>query len=75
MRQLIALLVFCSSTAMAADYSSWQGHDATPLTLSNSVLLAQGKDACCKHCTKGQPCGNTCISASAKCKSPPGCAC
>jgi hypothetical protein len=24
---------------------------------------------------QGQPCGNSCIAPSAKCKQPPGCAC
>ena len=31
-------------------------------------------DTCCKPCTKGKPCGNSCIAASSKCKRPPGCA-
>lgn len=31
--------------------------------------------ACCKHCSKGVPCGNSCISASKTCHQPPGCAC
>ena len=30
---------------------------------------------CCKHCTKGIPCGNTCISATKRCRVGPGCAC
>lgn len=31
--------------------------------------------ACCKRCTKGVPCGNSCISASKTCRKPSGCAC
>ena len=69
------LLLFWSSMATAADYSSWRSHDPAPAILFSSGQLAQGKDTCCKHCTKGQPCGNSCISANAKCKQPPGCAC
>jgi hypothetical protein len=30
---------------------------------------------CCKHCTKGIPCGNTCIAANRACHVGPGCAC
>ena len=31
--------------------------------------------ACCKHCTKGCPCGDSCISCSKVCHKRPGCAC
>ena len=31
--------------------------------------------SCCKVCTKGKPCGNSCISRSYTCRKPPGCAC
>lgn len=30
---------------------------------------------CCKICTKGKACGNSCISRSYTCHQPPGCAC
>jgi hypothetical protein len=30
---------------------------------------------CCKHCTTGQACGNSCISWNYTCHKPPGCAC
>ncbi|MDX2073028.1 MAG: hypothetical protein SFX19_01530 [Alphaproteobacteria bacterium] len=30
---------------------------------------------CCKYCSKGKPCGNSCISARYNCHKPPGCAC
>jgi hypothetical protein len=30
---------------------------------------------CCRVCTVGKPCGNTCISASYNCNTPGGCAC
>ncbi|MCW3836690.1 hypothetical protein ACFQ1E_12570 [Sphingomonas canadensis] len=31
--------------------------------------------ACCKVCTKGKACGNTCIARHLNCHQPPGCAC
>lgn len=37
------------------------------------LLLAQG--GCCKICTKGKACGNSCISRSYTCHQPRGCAC
>ncbi len=30
---------------------------------------------CCRVCTKGKPCGNSCISRKKECHQPPGCAC
>jgi hypothetical protein len=57
----------------AAEYTPWA--DRALPTIEALTQLAQRQDTCCKHCTKGQPCGNTCISAKAKCKQPPGCAC
>ena len=32
-------------------------------------------DGCCKHCSVGQACGDSCISRSYECHQPPGCAC
>lgn len=31
--------------------------------------------SCCKYCSRGKPCGNSCISRSYTCRQPPGCAC
>ncbi|PFG63273.1 hypothetical protein AXZ77_1878 [Thioclava sp. ES.031] len=31
--------------------------------------------ACCKHCSKGKACGDSCISRSKTCHRGPGCAC
>jgi beta-lactamase superfamily II metal-dependent hydrolase len=31
--------------------------------------------ACCKVCTRGNACGNTCINSAYQCRRPPGCAC
>jgi hypothetical protein len=32
-------------------------------------------DRCCKYCTVGQPCGDTCISLAYNCSEGVGCAC
>jgi hypothetical protein len=72
-RLLGMLIVFVAAPVMAANHSPWV--DRPGNSIENLTELAQRQDRCCKHCTKGQPCGNTCISAKYKCKSPPGCAC
>jgi len=64
--------------AAAADHSpwaDWRDWTPPPLTVAlDEAQPAQGQK-CCKHCTKGQPCGNTCISSKKTCRTPPGCAC
>jgi hypothetical protein len=74
MRGLSLVVALLSAPALAADYTPWPAQERQPIA-SNWVELAQQGQTCCKKCTKGQPCGNSCISASAKCKQPPGCAC
>lgn len=39
---------------------------------SKAVLLDA---ACCKVCSKGHACGDSCISRSKQCRKVPGCAC
>ena len=43
---------------------------------SSRLSAAEGPvRSCCKICTRGKACGNTCISRSYECHTPPGCAC
>jgi len=72
MTALVVVVALLSVPAFAADHTPWPGQEREPVA-SKWVELAQ--QTCCKKCTRGQPCGNSCISASAKCKQPPGCAC
>ena len=46
-------------------------------TLSEPTLGTPGATpaACCKVCTKGKACGNSCIAQDKNCQQPPGCAC
>lgn len=37
--------------------------------------VSGGGGGCCRVCTVGKPCGNTCISASYDCNTPGSCAC
>jgi hypothetical protein len=74
MRGLALVVALLSVPAFAANYTPWPGQEREPIAAS-LVELAQRQGTCCKHCTKGKPCGNSCIAASSKCKQPPGCAC
>ncbi len=65
-----ALLPGFSLPVGAAEYAPWPGQTEVQ---SERVEFAQ--KSCCKRCTRGQPCGNTCISKKATCNNPPGCAC
>jgi hypothetical protein len=38
-------------------------------------LEAAAAQQCCKICTKGKACGDTCIDRDKTCHQPPGCAC
>ena len=43
---------------------------------SNAVVLqCIPQEQCCKICSRGRACGNTCISASKNCHKGRGCAC
>lgn len=43
----------------------------------NTLVLtsACGRLGCCKICSKGKACGDSCISRDYECHQPPGCAC
>ena len=66
------MLLLGAAGAKAADYSPWidrqSGIDAL-------IQLAQRQGTCCKHCTNGQPCRNTCISSEGDVQEPAGGAC
>jgi hypothetical protein len=64
-----------SVSAMAGEYTPWPGAADGGTPRFEMVKSKRGGDSCCKHCTKGQPCGNSRISTKYKCHQPPGCAC
>jgi hypothetical protein len=59
------------STAEAEAVVSQLGPAVQDLDQSEPLIDA----ACCKVCTKGKACGNSCISRDKTCHKPPGCAC
>lgn len=36
---------------------------------------SSNSDSCCRHCSSGKPCGDSCISRDKTCSKPSGCAC
>jgi hypothetical protein len=43
--------------------------------MTDALQTCRPRDTCCKVCSKGQACGNSCISRTKNCHQPPGCAC
>lgn len=50
-----------------------------PIAVTASAPMLQGcgggGDSCCKVCSEGKACGDTCIAANQTCSTPAGCAC
>lgn len=46
-----------------------------PLLFGTTQAPSLDQQRCCKICTVGQACGNSCISRQYQCHQPPGCAC
>jgi hypothetical protein len=88
---LIALLAFGISTPIAwadgvefegAPRSGFSAYQAADRDAINLLIRSDGKptlvryaEECCKICTKGKACGNSCINRNYQCHQPPGCAC
>jgi hypothetical protein len=77
-------ILFNSSTNQAKLTPDVAGTYIATLTVSDgtksasasvSVIAISSSPYCCKHCTTGKPCGDTCISSSYTCHVGPGCAC
>jgi competence protein ComEC len=46
----------------------------TPVARESDFTATQTR-ACCRMCTRGKACGNSCINRAYQCRQPPGCAC
>ncbi|MBL3568416.1 hypothetical protein BV509_14695 [Rhodovulum sulfidophilum] len=75
MRALCALVLILGAAEALAQ---GQGR-VTPLTPAARLLLLAPPPVqpvyCCKVCSKGKACGDSCISRSRSCHVGPGCAC
>ena len=47
----------------------------TPPPTMRSDSSSEPSGACCRVCTRGKACGNSCINRGYQCRQPPGCAC
>lgn len=84
MRRILAILV-ASAFVMAAANAADVAQSFTPRAPEAPVALLQPawlhsnradqSPVCCKICTVGKACGNTCISRDKTCHVGPGCAC
>lgn len=48
---------------------------SSPTGITCTTFDATGAQQCCKICTKGKACGDTCIAKDKVCHKGPGCAC
>lgn len=49
--------------------------DDDDVSLEEVTIPIESNNNCCKHCTTGKPCGDSCISDDKECHVPNGCAC
>lgn len=84
LRHAIVLAALLPAGAMAQTMPDPAGAGQTagaPVTIFERMkALEAGPErvfaaACCKVCSKGKACGNSCINRSYSCSKPPGCAC
>ena len=79
MRWLVATLVLV--LCLVAPNNATAGNTRSALASTSwgrfvALLRPQPAAAeCCKICSKGKSCGDSCISRSKTCSQPPGCAC
>ncbi len=61
--------------AATLDLGVDQSTDLEPSFGYDPINLCTPASKCCKICSKGKACGNSCISANYNCHQPKGCAC
>ena len=54
---------------------SWEGQAVSAPAPTPTPVPAPASRVCCKICTTGKACGNSCIARHLTCHQPPGCAC
>jgi hypothetical protein len=70
----IGLVLATATTSLESDSGpTWTGGSMSSEPANGATPASPM--ACCKICTKGKACGNSCISQDKYCHQPPGCAC
>lgn len=80
---LVYILFFSLAPAPSFGSESIQASSGTVVECADTEQSASsdnGKNTelasrCCKRCSTGKPCGNSCIARNKTCHQPPGCAC
>ena len=89
MKRFIYSVAFCLLSLSGAASADEQPAESTRTELIDILALASDSGGspfdsnsrkvtaakCCKVCTKGKPCGDTCIAQDKVCQVEPGCAC
>lgn len=82
MRRLLVfvLMIVLAAPALAAapepaPMTPWTEAVPAATVEAPQASPAEVATSCCKHCSKGKPCGNSCIARDKTCRAPPGCAC
>lgn len=75
-----ALEVSCQGSWCGTQFGGSSGYVSARLLRAQRAAVdparyRQPQRLCCKICSRGKACGNSCISRSYTCHQPPGCAC
>ncbi len=75
--RLIAVIILAASAAAAAPSPDTRPEPAPPETTAAQTRLAQAPrpPGCCRTCSAGKACGDSCIARDKTCNKGPGCAC
>lgn len=65
----IGLLLAMATASLGSDFA------ATAVDAAHDQGDTATQAGCCRVCTRGKACGNSCISRDKQCYQPPGCAC
>jgi hypothetical protein len=52
-----------------------QGRPQEKVSKADKQAEQRSDKSCCRTCTKGKACGDSCIAKTSTCTKPPGCAC
>lgn len=77
MKMLVAVLMVSSlfANSALADTGRITSKDSPRASLASSFSSPKQYQVCCRICSKGKACGDTCIARDRTCHVGPGCAC
>ena len=72
---IVIILTLAIGTAAGEVEGPGPQPPATTTSAAGFTPLPLVAAACCKHCSSGKACGNSCIARNKTCRKGPGCAC